>query len=160
MNTPRTDRHPLQVAVVLLCKKWKPLVLWALRNGPMRFNPLQRALVGITPKVLIDQLRELERHRLIERHVEATRAKHVSYALTPLGESCVSALTALNGWGEHYLTNHARRPGDQTTSAARPGPGKATPTDDGAAERGNRPWQDRPRDLPNEPDGDAPPSRR
>ena len=160
MPTPRTDRHPLQVAVVLLCKKWKPLVLWALRNGPMRFNPLHRALVGITPKVLIDQLRELERHRLIERHVEATRVKHVSYALTTLGESCVSALTALNAWGEDYLTNHTRRPADQPTSPPRPGPDRASASGEGGAGTGTRPWTDRPRDLPNEPDADAPPSRR
>ena len=159
MTPSGTERHPLQVAVVLLCKKWKPLVLWALRNGPMRFNPLQRELFGITPKVLIDQLRELERHRLIERHVEPTRAKHVTYALTPLGETCVGALTALNTWGEDYLTNLARRAGDQPASPARPEVGRTGPSDDGPAGRGSRPWKDRPRDLPNEPDADVPPRR-
>ena len=73
----------LQAAVTAVCKRWKPVVLWLLLDGPRRYNALLAALDGVTPKVLTEQLRELEREELIARRVVAGRAKHVEYCLTP-----------------------------------------------------------------------------
>lgn len=95
----------LQAAVTAVCKRWKPVVLWLLLDGPRRYNALLAALDGVTPKVLTEQLRELEREALIARRVVAGRAKHVEYCLTPLGATLEPILVALHAWGAVHVTD-------------------------------------------------------
>lgn len=95
----------LQVAVAAVCKRWKPVVLWLLLDGPRRYNALLAALDGVTPKVLTEQLRELEREELVTRRVVAGGAKHVEYCLTPLGTTLEPVLAALHAWGAAQTAN-------------------------------------------------------
>lgn len=68
----------------------------------MRTHALQRSLPGISPKVLSQTLRELERVGLVEREEFDTAARHVEYRLTELGRSLSATLTSLDAWvGEH-----------------------------------------------------------
>lgn len=117
MLSPKTPERAapaaLQAAAAAVCKRWKPVVLWLLLNGPRRYNALLAALDGVTPKVLTEQLRELEREGLVARHVVAGGAKHVEYRLTPLGLTLEPVLTALHAWG-------AARTVDPTTAKAAP----------------------------------------
>lgn len=95
----------LQAAVTAVCKRWKPVVLWLLLDGPRRYNALLAALDGVTPKVLTEQLRELEREELVARRVVAGRARHVEYCLTPLGFTLKPVLVALHAWGAAHTAN-------------------------------------------------------
>ena len=75
------------------------MILWLLLDGPRRYNALLTALDGVTPKVLTEQLRELEREALVTRRSGTGRAKHVEYSLTPLGLTLRPVLIALYEWG-------------------------------------------------------------
>ena len=76
--------------------KWKPLILYTLKSGPMRFNALQSCLPHVSHKVLTQQLRELAASGLIECE---KAAKSATYRLTPLARTLRPALEALAHWG-------------------------------------------------------------
>ena len=59
----KTYECGLDAAVDVVGGKWKPMVIWALNSGPRRFGALRRELPGVSEKVLIQQLRELEARR-------------------------------------------------------------------------------------------------
>jgi DNA-binding HxlR family transcriptional regulator len=93
---------PTEVAMEVVGGKWKLVVLEHLRAGVRRFGELQRALPGITPRVLTRQLRELEADGLVTRTVHAEVPPRVEYELTELGRSLDAVLTHLRAWGEEY----------------------------------------------------------
>jgi DNA-binding HxlR family transcriptional regulator len=74
---------PVQLTIDIVGGKWKPLILWLLKGGrPRRFNDLQRAMPDVAHKVLIQQLRQLERDGLISRTVVSEPHLQVEYCLT------------------------------------------------------------------------------
>ncbi len=89
---------PIQRTIALIGDKWKILVLCTLADGTKRFGELQRAMEGITPKVLTRQLRDLERDGLIARQVYPQVPPRVDYSLTPLGQSLMPILGKLHDW--------------------------------------------------------------
>jgi|SRR5882757_5808712 len=89
---------PCRDVLDLVANKWTALMFGVLARGPHRFGELRRAVAGITPKVLTQNLRSLERDGLISRTVYATTPPSVEYALTPLGEGISVILIALNTW--------------------------------------------------------------
>lgn len=93
----------LDAAVDVVGGKWKPLLLWALSTRPHRFGELRRAVDGISEKVLIQQLRELERDGIVEREVHDQVPPKVVYSLSPIGRSLNAALEPLGDWGEAHL---------------------------------------------------------
>ncbi|MEF3112342.1 winged helix-turn-helix transcriptional regulator [Streptomyces chrestomyceticus] len=104
----------LDAAVDVIGGKWKVLLLWALAEGPRRFGELKRALPAISEKVLIQQLREMERDRIVHREVHHQVPPKVEYSLTALGTSLNTALEPLGEWGRAHLreieeTYEARR---------------------------------------------------
>jgi DNA-binding HxlR family transcriptional regulator len=90
------------VAADVLCKKWKPLIVWCLQQGDRRFSELEARLPQVTHKVLIEQLRELERDAVIARRVVPGRRKHVEYTLTELGEGLRPLIALMDQWGERH----------------------------------------------------------
>jgi DNA-binding HxlR family transcriptional regulator len=103
------DQCPVETAVGVIGGKWKVLILWHLQEqGTLRFAELQRALGGVTQKVLSEQLRDLERDGMITRRVFPEVPPRVEYALSPLGRTLRGPLAALCEWGELYLA--AARP--------------------------------------------------
>jgi DNA-binding HxlR family transcriptional regulator len=89
---------PCRDVLDLVANKWTALMIGRLAMKPHRFGELRREVAGITPKVLTQNLRSLERDGLITRKVFATTPPSVEYALTPLGESISGYLIALNNW--------------------------------------------------------------
>jgi DNA-binding HxlR family transcriptional regulator len=89
---------PIQRTISFVGDKWKIIVLHTLTAGTKRFGELQRAMEGITPKVLTRQLRDLERDGLVARHVHPQVPPRVDYTLTPLGESLMPVLKQLHDW--------------------------------------------------------------
>src|SRR5215472_2337401 len=93
---------PIQRTIAFVGDKWKIIVLHTLTTGTKRFGELQRAMEGITPKVLTRQLRDLERDGLVARHVHPQVPPRVDYSLTPLGESLMPVLRQLHDWAVEH----------------------------------------------------------
>jgi DNA-binding HxlR family transcriptional regulator len=82
--------------------KWKVLILWELTAGPMRFGELKRALAGVSEKMLIQHLRELERDEVVHREVAQAVPPRVDYSLTEYGVALNEALGPLGEWGRQH----------------------------------------------------------
>lgn len=102
MPMKRLPALPAERALKVIAGRWKVLVLYHLADGPKRLSELQRLLPGISQKVLIQQLREMEVHGLVQRTVYAEVPARVDYAATPLGRSFEPVLQALCDWGRHH----------------------------------------------------------
>jgi DNA-binding HxlR family transcriptional regulator len=90
--------------------KWKALILWEVSEKPRRFGELKRLVPGISEKMLIQQLRELEQDGLITRHAFPEVPPRVEYALSDWGVRLNAALSALADWGEVYAKAMGRYP--------------------------------------------------
>lgn len=88
--------------VSMIGSKWKLLIIRNLILRPWRFNELQRALVGISQKVLTDSLRQMEADGIITRTVYPEVPPRVEYALSSLGESLNPIIVAMKQWGRRY----------------------------------------------------------
>jgi DNA-binding HxlR family transcriptional regulator len=91
--------------------KWKAVILWELQGDPLRFGELKRRVEGVSEKMLIQQLRELERDQLVTREVFHQVPPRVEYALTDWGVGLNAALAAVADWGEVYAKATGRYPG-------------------------------------------------
>ena len=83
--------------------KWAVLILPLLRQEPVRFNRLRRAIEGISQKMLSQVLKSLERDGLIRRRAIATVPVTVEYSITPLGQTLAAAVDPLRDWAERNL---------------------------------------------------------
>ena len=90
-------------AISVMGGKWKGLILFALQEGPVRFGELRRAVPGISERMLILQLREMEASGLVHREVYHQVPPKVEYSLTDFGRSLNTALGPLGEWGEEHL---------------------------------------------------------
>ena len=100
---------PVETTLSLIGGKYKALILWHLSNGKLRFSELRR-YVEATPKMLTQQLRELETQSLIHREVYPVIPPKVEYSLTKLGQSLMPVLVSMRDWGTDYLRNQNLEP--------------------------------------------------
>ena len=102
-------------AIELLSNKWRVTILHLLTPGPLRASELQRAIPQVSPKMLTQTLRGLERDGLIGREVHKVVPPHVQYELTPMGESIIPLLRNLCHWAKANANTRddARRRFDQ-----------------------------------------------
>ncbi|MGP0011511.1 MULTISPECIES: winged helix-turn-helix transcriptional regulator [Pseudomonas] len=89
----------LNATLRIISGKWKPLVLFFLRDGAKRYGELKRLTQGVSDKVLIQQLKDLEADRVITRTDYKEVPPRVDYSLTPLGRSLADAIVPLCTWG-------------------------------------------------------------
>ncbi|MDR0425437.1 MAG: helix-turn-helix transcriptional regulator [Clostridiales Family XIII bacterium] len=94
---------PVDATLRLIGGKYKSLILWHLIDGTLRHGELHRLMPQATPKMLTQQLRELEVDRLISREVFPVVPPKVEYSLTPLGRSLKPILSAMYDWGAGYM---------------------------------------------------------
>lgn len=94
---------PVEAAVAVIGGKWKTLILWKLRDGPLRFSEIQERLPAVTPRMLTKALRELGDDGIVDRTSHAEIPPRVEYALTPLGKDLGPVLDALSEWGVQYM---------------------------------------------------------
>ena len=92
----------IEVAMEAIDGKWKILILWYLRNEKKRFNELQKSIFGITQKMLIQKLRELEIDEIVHREVYPVVPPKVEYSLTQYGKTLKPILKQLYFWGEEH----------------------------------------------------------
>lgn len=79
---------------------WKPVLLFHLLEGKLRFNALSRLIPSATPRMLTLQLRELEADGVIKRIVYPEVPPKVEYELTDLGRSLEPVLLTMRNWGD------------------------------------------------------------
>ena len=94
---------PVESTLSLIGGKYKSLILWHLVDQTLRFSELHRIIPQATPKMLTQQLRELERDGLLIRKVYPVVPPKVEYSLSSLGESIRPILEAMYDWGTDYL---------------------------------------------------------
>lgn len=99
----KTQSCPVEITLDLIGGKYKALILWRLSEGKLRFSELRKAIGNATPKMLTQQLRELEAQALIHREVFPIIPPKVEYSLTELGKSLMPVLTAMRDWGADFL---------------------------------------------------------
>ena len=99
----QTDNCPVEATLELIGGKYKALILWHLSEGKLRFSELRKVITNATPKMLTQQLRELEAQALIHREVFPVIPPKVEYSLTELGKSLMPILVAMRDWGAGYL---------------------------------------------------------
>ncbi|NOU39630.1 MAG: helix-turn-helix transcriptional regulator [Ferruginibacter sp.] len=83
--------------------KYKGRILWVLRDGLLRYGELNRAIVGITPKMLTQTLKELEADELITRKVYLEVPPKVEYSLTETGKELIPFISQMRSWGEKQI---------------------------------------------------------
>src|ERR1700742_3029182 len=98
----RKTNCPAEITLSVIGGRWKTVLLYHLFQGVKRFSELQRALSGITQKMLTQQLREMERDGLVHREVYAEVPPRVEYSLTPLGQTLEPVVHAMCDWGVNY----------------------------------------------------------
>jgi DNA-binding HxlR family transcriptional regulator len=100
-HTPATAAAGIEQAIRKLDGRWKLVILFHLFGGKTkRFSDLERAIPGISQKMLAQQLRQLEGDRIIMRTVHAEVPPKVEYRLTEWGQSLCPALDKLLTWAE------------------------------------------------------------
>lgn len=101
----RVDPHcrAFQNAVELLARPWTGLILGLLQNGPLRFSELEERTQGVGAKTLSARLKELEKRRIVARHVEAGPPVRVQYTLTSKGRAFGQVAAAIERWGRELL---------------------------------------------------------
>ncbi len=101
--TPRIASAGVQQALKVLEGRWKLTILFELFGGrTLRFSELERAIPGVTQKMLIQQLRDLERDGVVRRLVHPVVPPKVEYSLTRGGEELCPALDELLFWAQRW----------------------------------------------------------
>lgn len=104
--TQASEWCPVAATVETMGGKWKPTILFHLKDRPRRFNELRRLMPAVTQRMLTLQLRALEADGLIDRTVLEQVPPHVEYSFTERGRTLGPILDAMVAWGEQ----HADRP--------------------------------------------------
>ena len=100
-----TNRCPVSATLNLIGGKYKALILWHLAEHTLRFSQLSKLIPDATPKMLTQQLREMESQKLLIRKVYPVVPPKVEYSITDLGQSLVPVLIAMRDWGSAYLNS-------------------------------------------------------
>src|SRR5712675_61019 len=104
-HTPVSAAEGVERAFRMIEGRWKLLILFHLFGGKMlRFSALERAIPAISQKMLIQQLRQLERDGIVRRIVHHQVPPKVEYGLTEWGQELCPALDALLTWAEARAT--------------------------------------------------------
>jgi DNA-binding HxlR family transcriptional regulator len=93
----------IEATLELLGGKWKALIICLLMSDSKRPSELQRKIPGITQKVLIQQLRELERDGVIGRHIYDQMPPKVEYSITDYGITANKMIDAMCSWGRENI---------------------------------------------------------
>ena len=88
-----------------IANKWTILIVYALTQGKKRYSELKQQIVGVSPKMLIQTLRNLERRGLIQREVYPTVPPRVEYSLTSLGLTLVEPLAIIGEWAYQHISD-------------------------------------------------------
>ena len=98
----RLPALPAERALKVIAGRWKAVLLYHLFDAPKRLSELKRLVPEISQKVLIQQLREMEKHGLVTRQIFAEVPARVEYSATEVGLELEPVLLALCKWGQKH----------------------------------------------------------
>src|SRR5262245_55385903 len=113
---------PLYTAIAVIDGRWKPMILQRLGSRPHGFGELQRAMPHVTPKVLREQLRQMQADGLIDREQLRPARLGVRYRVTAYGRTLNPVFTTLMQWGVQHLA----RPNAERGTMVKPPAGRAS----------------------------------
>lgn len=93
---------PVEYTASILSNKWKCLILRDLIEGTKRFNELNKSIIGISAKVLTENLRELENDGIVKRKTYAVVPPKVEYSLSKKGEELKPIIDLMKEYGNKY----------------------------------------------------------
>jgi DNA-binding HxlR family transcriptional regulator len=100
LNKQQMDKDcGMSYALNTIGGRWKPAILFRLTLGKMRYSELRDSIPNVTERMLVLQLREMEKDGLIKRTVYAEVPPRVEYELTQKGNSLRPILKSLSDWG-------------------------------------------------------------
>ena len=94
---------PVTYCVRKIGGKWKPIILFLVRNGCNRFGIMHRAIDGISKQMLTKQLRELEEDNILARKIYAEIPPRVEYSITEHGETLLPIIDLMSEWGRSQM---------------------------------------------------------
>lgn len=98
---------PLEVVHDIIKGKWKSIILWQLKDGPVSLSRLEHGISGISQKMLLEQLKELRDFGIIDKRNSKGYPLHVEYFLTEYrGKKIIPALDILQSIGVEYMVEH------------------------------------------------------
>lgn len=97
---------PVEATISLIGGKYKVIILWYLIDKTLRFHEIQKLVPKATPKMLTQQLRELEHDGLIIRTVYPVIPPKTEYSLSELGISLIPILKSMGDWGRPLYNAH------------------------------------------------------
>ena len=110
MSKQKSDKYnkpygcSVEATLSVIGGRWKPIILFHLLNKDvMRFNEMKRSIIGITQRMMTNQLRELEKDGIIDRKVYAQVPPKVEYRLSDYGKTLKPILLAMREWGANQL---------------------------------------------------------
>ena len=106
----RLPELPAERALKVIAGRWKAVILYHLFEGPKRLSELKRLAPNASQKVLIQQLREMEEHGLLEREIFRQVPPRVDYTATALGLSLEPVIMSLCDWGRRHAAMKKKRP--------------------------------------------------
>jgi len=105
----RLPELPAERALKVIAGRWKAVILYHLFEGPKRLSELKRLAPNASQKVLIQQLREMEEHGLLEREIFRQVPPRVDYTATALGLSLEPVIMSLCEWGRRHAAELGER---------------------------------------------------
>lgn len=101
---------PVTGLLELIGGKWKPVILYCLRNEKRRFGEIAARIPSLSRKVLTEQLKELEADGLVLRTQYKEIPPRVEYELTDMGKSLAPVLHEMEKWGMEHIVNKPVQP--------------------------------------------------
>lgn len=105
-RTPVKTGCAVEATISVIGGVWKPVILFHLLDGKLRFNAICRLTPAATPRMITLQLRELEADGIVSRIIYPEVPPKVEYELTALGQSLAPILVSMCKWGENLQTTH------------------------------------------------------
>ena len=99
------NKCPITHAMNIIGGKWKPIIIYLLNDGSLRFGKLIMFMPSISRKVLTDQLREMEADGLISRKKFIEIPPRVEYTLSKSGKGLIPLLNGLAAWSKDMVSD-------------------------------------------------------
>jgi DNA-binding HxlR family transcriptional regulator len=109
MNQVHDQTCSVAATADLIAAKWTPLLLHDLSEGPRRFNQLEHACPGISPRTLSERLRVLEQEGIVLRHSYPESPPRVEYELTDKGRALLPIIDEMRRFGRRWLIAEPRK---------------------------------------------------
>jgi DNA-binding HxlR family transcriptional regulator len=99
---------PVTLCLKVIGGKWKPVIIFLVKNKINRFGALQRSIPSITKQMLTSQLRDLEMDGIIDRKIYTEVPPKVEYSLTIFGETLLPIIEHMKEWGEFATKSNSK----------------------------------------------------